>query len=303
MGQHRAATSCAVRRRCSSTSTVGRTLPVGSRQRLEVRWEVYNALNTPVFANPASTFAANGYRHGRPDHLDDRRPADDAAGRAVHVLMRITMALQPPGRAGRCRRGRLPRGRRSALAGRRPTPTRGVTDPGVITTGRPSRRPACRACSTGASTAWPSAPPTTSSGCSRGGTKPRGREVYRLDWLENASRGSWELDGDAGAAGTGVRPRAQEPAGRHHRSGERGRQPRRAARCSCCGTTARAFVPLAADLGLHLAGGAGARRAAARRGRAVVPLVFDNALADPRCRDRPARSARSRPAAWRRSAR
>ena len=41
--------------------TLARTLALTSRQRLEVRWEVYNALNTPVFANPASTFAANGY--------------------------------------------------------------------------------------------------------------------------------------------------------------------------------------------------------------------------------------------------
>jgi outer membrane receptor protein involved in Fe transport len=40
---------------------LARTLALTSRQRLEVRWEVYNALNTPVFANPASTFAANGY--------------------------------------------------------------------------------------------------------------------------------------------------------------------------------------------------------------------------------------------------
>jgi outer membrane receptor protein involved in Fe transport len=40
--------------------TIGRSLPVGADRRIEVRWEVYNALNTPVFANPASTFAANG---------------------------------------------------------------------------------------------------------------------------------------------------------------------------------------------------------------------------------------------------
>jgi hypothetical protein len=39
--------------------TVGRSVQV-SGTRLEVRWEVYNALNTAVFANPASTFAANG---------------------------------------------------------------------------------------------------------------------------------------------------------------------------------------------------------------------------------------------------
>jgi outer membrane receptor protein involved in Fe transport len=41
--------------------TLARTLAFTSRQRLELRWEIYNALNTPVFANPASTFAANGY--------------------------------------------------------------------------------------------------------------------------------------------------------------------------------------------------------------------------------------------------
>jgi Carboxypeptidase regulatory-like domain/TonB dependent receptor len=38
-----------------------RALPLTARKHLELRWEVYNALNTPVFANPASTFAANGY--------------------------------------------------------------------------------------------------------------------------------------------------------------------------------------------------------------------------------------------------
>jgi outer membrane receptor protein involved in Fe transport len=41
--------------------TIARVFPLLARHRLEVRWEVYNALNTPVFANPASTFAANGY--------------------------------------------------------------------------------------------------------------------------------------------------------------------------------------------------------------------------------------------------
>jgi outer membrane receptor protein involved in Fe transport len=41
--------------------TLARTLALMGRQRIEVRWEVYNLLNMPVFANPASTFAANGY--------------------------------------------------------------------------------------------------------------------------------------------------------------------------------------------------------------------------------------------------
>ncbi len=29
--------------------------------RMEFRWELFNAFNTPVFANPGSTFAANGF--------------------------------------------------------------------------------------------------------------------------------------------------------------------------------------------------------------------------------------------------
>ena len=40
--------------------TVSRSFRIARRDRIELRWEIYNALNTPVFANPASTFAANG---------------------------------------------------------------------------------------------------------------------------------------------------------------------------------------------------------------------------------------------------
>lgn len=39
--------------------TIGRGFALSARRRIEMRWEVYNALNTPVFSNPASTFAAN----------------------------------------------------------------------------------------------------------------------------------------------------------------------------------------------------------------------------------------------------
>ena len=39
---------------------IGKTVAVKERYRLEFRWEMYNAFNSPVFANPASTFAANG---------------------------------------------------------------------------------------------------------------------------------------------------------------------------------------------------------------------------------------------------
>lgn len=42
-------------------ATVSRVFPLFGRQRLELRYEVYNLTNTPVFANPNATFAANGY--------------------------------------------------------------------------------------------------------------------------------------------------------------------------------------------------------------------------------------------------
>ena len=40
--------------------SLSRRLPLFDRQRLELRWDVFNVLNKAVFANPASTFAANG---------------------------------------------------------------------------------------------------------------------------------------------------------------------------------------------------------------------------------------------------
>jgi outer membrane receptor protein involved in Fe transport len=40
--------------------SLSRQIPLFGRQRLELRWDVFNALNEAVFANPASTFAANG---------------------------------------------------------------------------------------------------------------------------------------------------------------------------------------------------------------------------------------------------
>lgn len=40
--------------------SLSRQVPLFGRQRLELRWDVFNAFNEAVFANPNSTFAANG---------------------------------------------------------------------------------------------------------------------------------------------------------------------------------------------------------------------------------------------------
>ena len=73
--------------------TLARTLSLPSGQRLEMRWEIYNALNTPVFANPGVDVRGQRSRHGRPHHVDDRRPAHDAAGGAVPVLSGCTVRM------------------------------------------------------------------------------------------------------------------------------------------------------------------------------------------------------------------
>ena len=40
--------------------SLSRQLPLFDRQRIELRWDIFNALNEPVFANPASTYTAAG---------------------------------------------------------------------------------------------------------------------------------------------------------------------------------------------------------------------------------------------------
>jgi hypothetical protein len=40
--------------------TLGKQTRLREQVNVEFRWELYNAFNTPTFANPASTFAANG---------------------------------------------------------------------------------------------------------------------------------------------------------------------------------------------------------------------------------------------------
>lgn len=41
--------------------SLGKITKLSEQTRIEFRWEIYNAFNTPIFANPDSLFAANGY--------------------------------------------------------------------------------------------------------------------------------------------------------------------------------------------------------------------------------------------------
>ena len=237
-------------------------------------------------------------RHRRSHHVDHRRSADDAARRRgscsegeICYANTTPSPLRRPaglGLAVGCAGG--PGFTRRA----RRSPSRAVTDPGVITT-RQAITPAgvqsvfdgrVYGLTFGATDAelW------VLTGRTRAG-RPR-RVSARL-----AARIACAVDGSSsgtrGAAGPGVRSGAQEPAGRAHRSAAAAAGNRPGGAVQLLRHDGTAFVPLAPDLGRHLAGAPALARTGAS-GRAVVPLVFDNALASPRCGDGPGHRAASR---------
>jgi sugar lactone lactonase YvrE len=164
-------------------------------------------------------------------------------------------------------------------------PVRGVTDPGVVTT-RQAITPAGVqsvfdgrvygvAFGAAASELW----------VLTGRTRARTSQLYRLDWLKNGVAGRWELEGAPALQGLAFDPRRGSPlvglVARPGAGGSRaGGTVRLLAQAHGPGRalpdTPADFAPLAADLGRHLAGGPALAR---DRRRAVLPLVFDNALA------------------------
>jgi YVTN family beta-propeller protein len=158
-----------------------------------------------------------------------------------------------------------------------PTPARGVTDPGVITT-RQTITPA------GVQSVFDGRVYGVAFGANdaelwvlTGRTKAGRPHVYRLDWLQNRVEDSWALTGVPALQGLALDPVRKTPlVGITIPAGAAGNRPGGAVQL--LQHDGGSFVPLAADLGLHLAGGPALTRGAATH-RAVVPLVFDNALA------------------------
>jgi DNA-binding beta-propeller fold protein YncE len=155
-------------------------------------------------------------------------------------------------------------------------PARSVTDPGVITT-RQTITPA------GVQSVFDGRVYGVTFGATEAevwvlaGARGGGLMLYSLDWRDNRVDNRWPLQGTAALqglvfdaaskaplVGLTVPPRAvaNRPGGAVQLLRHDG----------------RGFVPLAADLGLHLAG-APALSGSAGHARAVVPLIFDNAVA------------------------
>ena len=156
-------------------------------------------------------------------------------------------------------------------------PSRGVTDPGVITTGQAITPAGVQSVFDGRVYGVTFGATDADLWVLTGRTRAGRTEVYRLDWLENRARGRWELDGTAALQGLVFDPVRKSPLVGLT-------VPPRAAGNRAGGAVqllqhdGTSFVPLAPDLGRHLAGAPALARTGPG-GRAVVPLVFDNALA------------------------
>jgi YVTN family beta-propeller protein len=164
-------------------------------------------------------------------------------------------------------------------------PVRAVTDPGVVTTRQAITPAGVQSVFDGRVYGMAFGGTATELWVLTGRTRAGKAQLYRLDWLKNAVGGRWEIDGAPALQGLAldrhrgsplvgviVPPRAvgNRPGGAV-RLLARGAPPADAASAE-----GPAFEPLAADLGRHLAGGPAL---ATGRRRAVLPLVFENALA------------------------
>jgi len=156
-------------------------------------------------------------------------------------------------------------------------PSRGVTDPGVITTGQAITPAGVQSVFEGRVYGITFGASDDDLWVLTGRNRASRPEVYRLDWLENRMRGRWELEGTAALQGIVFDPVRKSPlVGLTVPAKAAGNRPGGAVQLLRHNGTA--FIPLAPDLGRHLAGGPALARTAAG-GRAVVPLVFENALA------------------------
>ena len=156
-------------------------------------------------------------------------------------------------------------------------PTRGVTDPGVITTGQAITPAGVQSVFEGRVYGVTFGTTDDELWVLTGRNRASRPEVFRLDWLENRVRGRWELEGTAALQGVvfdaarksplvGITVPAKAAGGRVGGAVQL---------MQYDGTS---FVPLARDLGRHLAGGPALARVGSG-GKVVVPLVFDNAVA------------------------
>jgi YVTN family beta-propeller protein len=168
-------------------------------------------------------------------------------------------------------------------------PSRGVTDPGVVTTRQTITPAGVQSVFDGRVYGVTFGADASDLWVLTGRTRAGRAQLYRLDWLKNSVGGRWELEGAPALQGLAYDPVRQSPlvgltappraAG--NRAGGAVRLLARTANVTALPATAGAdaeFAPIASDLGRHLAGGPALASAGSRR-RAVLPLVFENEVA------------------------
>jgi len=158
-----------------------------------------------------------------------------------------------------------------------PPPTRGVTDPGVITTRQAITPAGVQSVFDGRVYGLAFGAEDDEIWVLTGRTKAGRPHVYQLDWLENRVRNSWALSGIPALQGLVLDPLRKSPlVGVTIPASAVGN--RAGGAVQLLQYDGASFVPLAPDLGLHLSGSPALARGGSHE-RAVVPLVFDNALA------------------------
>jgi YVTN family beta-propeller protein len=164
-------------------------------------------------------------------------------------------------------------------------PVRGVTDPGVVTTRQTITPAGVQSVFDGRVYGIAFGDSASELWVLTGRTRAGKAQLYRLDWLKNAVGGHWELDGAPALQGLAFDARRASPlvglvVPARAAGGRAGGAVRLLARAEGAGPAPGSspgnFQPIAADLGRHLAGGPALAR---ERRRAVLPLVFENALA------------------------
>jgi DNA-binding beta-propeller fold protein YncE len=158
-----------------------------------------------------------------------------------------------------------------------PAPERRVGDPGVVTTSQSITPAGVQSTFDGRVYGVAFGAEDDELWVLTGRTKSGRPNLYHLDWLQNRVRSSWQLTGTPALQGLVLDPARKSPlVGMTIPASAANNRPGGAIQMLQYDGTA--FVPLAGDLGLHLAGAPAVARGGESE-RAVLPLVFDNALA------------------------
>jgi YVTN family beta-propeller protein len=169
-------------------------------------------------------------------------------------------------------------------------PSRGVTDPGVVTTRQTITPAGVQSVFDGRVHGVTFGADASELWVLTGRTRAGKAQLYQLDWLKNTVRGRWELEGAPAIQGLAFDAVRRSPlvgltAPPRAAGNREGGAVRLLARTETPSSTSgsspgdAAYAPMASDLGRHLAGGPALAGAPGGRRRVVLPLVFENELA------------------------